>query len=311
MSRFRLISWLLVASTLATTGCANRMITEATPGSFVFVSSRSGANDIYLSDDTGRHVRALTHDVTDDANPHLMKNGRIVFSSRRTGTWQVYTMNLDGSDVQAVTKDRAVNNFRPFPTDDGRILFVSDRYLRTQIFSIFPDGAELKRLTPSDDYNDYPVSNSDGYIYFTSSRSTKWEVWRMNADGTEPTQITQTVGNILDVAVLPPNVNDTYEQSTNRTLILPFMGFYTQPKIVYTMRSPSGYSDLYRMNQDGSDMRQLTMNQHNLNRSPIYVQNGRLLFTSDRTGNTDIWSMSPDGFTARPLVEHPAYDSTS
>lgn len=312
MSGRRLIFLLLVACGLTSAGCVNRMgAATPAPGSFVFVSSRSGANDVYLSDETGRHVRAVTHDVTDDANPHLMKNGQIVFASRRTGTWQIYTMHADGSNVQAVTQDRAVNNYRPFPTDDGRILFVSDRYLRSQIFSISPDGSDLRRMTTTDDYNDFPVSNSDGYVYFTSSRSTKWEVWRMTADGSEPTQITQTTGNILDVAVLPPNVNDAREQSTNRTLILPWMGFYSQPKIVYTMRSTSGYSDLYRMNQDGSDIRQLTTNQHNMNRSPVYASSGQLLFTSDRAGNTDIWSMSPDGFAAHPVVEHPAYDSTS
>jgi Tol biopolymer transport system component len=297
---------------LLLTGCAGMSPQDDSFGQqhMVFISSRSGANDVYLADLNGRHVRALTDDATDDASPRFSPDGRVVFASRRNGSWQIYSMNWDGSGVKALTKDTGVNNYRPFPGPDGRIVFVTDRFQKPQIMSINPDGTDLRRLTHTEDYYDSPVVGLDGMIYFTSSRSSKWEVWRMFPDGGKPEQLTQTPRNIKEVAVLPPDAQDQIKRTTNRSLLLNPYGFYTQPKLIYTMASDSGGLSLYRTNLDGSDPRNITANQLNNDRSPMLAPNGRLYFTSDRGGSTDIWSMTPDGYQPTVIIDHPAYDST-
>lgn len=304
---------LAALASLSFAGCASQQQgSDFWMDHFVFVSSRSGANDIYISDMQGQNVRQLTNDATDDATPRVGIDGRIVFSSRRTGTWQLYSMDWDGSDLKALTSDPAVNNYRPFPAPDGRIVFISDRFVKPHVFSMNPDGSDVRRLTFGSVYNDYPVVGDDGHIYFTSSRSSKWEIWKMGPDGTMPTQLTSSTKNIKEIALVSPTYPDKDARFTNRTTMLPTFGFYTQPRIVFSASSSEGGNfGIYRMNRDGSDLRELTANQMFLNRSPVMWPNGRILFTSDRSGSTDVWSMSPDGRDPRPVIADPAYDSTS
>ena len=166
-------------------GCATRFDADGSDKPILFVSSRSGQKDIYRADIMGQSIQQLTKDVAQEANPHWLPDGRIIFASDRTGTWDLYVMNADGSNIQPITSDRAVNNYRPFPSPDGRIVFVSDRLNSTHVFSILPNGTGLKQLTGihSQDkttFNDYPVVSNEGIVYFTSSRSSKWEIWQMS-----------------------------------------------------------------------------------------------------------------------------------
>ncbi|HEY9842559.1 MAG TPA: hypothetical protein V6D23_19000 [Candidatus Obscuribacterales bacterium] len=293
-------------------GCASRQFaTSFWKEHFVFVSARDGDNDVYLSDLQGRMVRQLTHDATDDAHPRITVDGRIVFASRRTGTWQIYLMDWDGSNVKALTKEPGINNYRPFPSPDGRIVFVSDRHLKPHIFSINPDGSDLERLTTGDVWNDYPVVAEDGHIYFTSSRGSKWDIWKMGPDGTRPLQLTRIPQNIEEIAVVSPGYPDYDTRFTNRSPMIPNYGFYTQPRIVFSAHTADGNLALYRVNEDGSELRQLSIKSLHTNRSPVLQSSGQVLFTSDRNGSTDIWTMFPDGLQPRQVVDNPAYDSTS
>lgn len=292
--------------------CAGRQLTSSFwKEHFVFVSSRDGDNDIYLSDLQGRSVRQLTHDATDDAYPRVTVDGHIVFASKRTGTWQIYQMDWDGDNVHALTSDPGINNYRPFPSPDGRILFVSDRFLKPHIFSINADGSDLVRLTTGDTWNDYPVMSEDGSIYFTSSRGSKWDVWRMGPDGSRPVQLTKIAKNIEEIAVVSSSYPDYDARFTNRSPMLPFYGFYTQPRIVFSAHTDKGNLALYRVNEDGTEFRQLSINSLHTNRSPVLQPNGQVLFTSDRNGSTDVWTMYPDGMQPRQILDSPAYDSTS
>lgn len=299
-------------------GCMTRMDAGDDNQPILFVSSRSGYKDIYKSDVMGERVQMLTNDSSQEAHPHWLPDGRIVFASDRTGTWDIYTMNADGSNVKPVTQDRAVNNYRPFPSPDGRIVFVSDRMKSTHIFSVLPDGMGLKQLTGNKTldrrtFNDYPVVSNEGMVYFTSSRSSKWEIWQMSPEGHSPSQVTHTLRNVLEIAIAPATIRDSMLRTTNMTSI-PRVGYmFGQPqtKLLYTMQQGTGLLDIYRMNLDGSDWRNLTSRQTYVDRSPVLLPNGRILFTTDRQGNTDVWSMTIDGRDPRPVITHSSYDSTS
>ncbi|PKL74531.1 MAG: hypothetical protein CVV27_20020, partial [Candidatus Melainabacteria bacterium HGW-Melainabacteria-1] len=73
----------------------------------------------------------------------------------------------------------------------------------------------------------------------------------------------------------------------------------------------SGNLALYRINEDGSEFREISIRTLHTNRSPVIQPTGQVLFTSDRSGSTDIWTMYPDGLQPRQLITSPAYDSTS
>lgn len=278
---------------------------------FVFVSARGdGNNDIYLSDMQGQ-TRQLTNDVADDSHPRVGIDGRIVFASKRSGTWQIYSMDWDGANVKALTQEKGINNYSPFPSPDGRIVFVSDRHQKPHIFSINPDGTDLIRLTHGDVWNANPVVADDGHIYFTSSRNSKWDIWRMGPDGSRPIQLTKLPQNIKEIAVVSSAYPDYDTRFTNRSPMIPFFGFYSQTRIIFSAYTDKGNLALYRINEDGAEFRQISIKSLHTNRSPVLLPNGQVLFTSDRNGSTDIWTMYPDGMQTRLIIDNPAYDSTS
>jgi len=312
MKQTRRILLTLLAGSALLASCASRQ-----PAStfwkehLVFVSARSGHNDIYISDLEGKHVRQLTNDPTDDSHPRVAIDGRIIFSSRRTGTWDIYAMDWDGGNVTALTNMPAVNNYRPFPGPDGRIVFVSDRHVKPQIFSMNPDGSDLRQLTKGDFHYDYPVVADNGHVYFTSSRGSKWDIWRMGPDGGLPTQLTKLPLNVREIAVVPSSVPDYDTRFTNRSPMIPFFDIASPTRIIFSASTEAGNLALYRINEDGSEFRQLSVRSLSTNRSPVLQPTGQIYFTSDRSGNTSIWSMYPDGHQARPLVTSAAYESTS
>jgi serine/threonine protein kinase len=80
-------------------------------------------------------------------------------------------------------------------------------------------------------------------------------------------------------------------------------------KIVYASKA-SGNLDLWMMNGDGTNQRQLTENSRS-NRHPAVSPDGHyIVFASDRTGSSNIWRTDIDGSNARQLTrgsgeEHP------
>ncbi len=84
------------------------------------------------------------------------------------------------------------------------------------------------------------------------------------------------------------------------------LSFAPDGRIVYTARSENSY-DIYSVNTDGSDVRQLTKNTGRLNLDPVISPDNRsIIFTSDRTGHLRLWIMSIDGSGGRQLT--PASD---
>jgi serine/threonine protein kinase len=73
-------------------------------------------------------------------------------------------------------------------------------------------------------------------------------------------------------------------------------------KIVFTSAA-SGNQDIWIMNADGSNQKQLTMDAHT-DFNPTVTNDGRyVVFASNRTGNLNIWRMNMDGTGARRLTQ--------
>lgn len=70
----------------------------------------------------------------------------------------------------------------------------------------------------------------------------------------------------------------------------------------------SGNWQLYTMNADGSDVRQITQGDHNYNFPDWSPDNRKVAFTSDRDGNEEIYVMNLDGSGLTRLTNSPARD---
>jgi Tol biopolymer transport system component len=114
----------------------------------VFVSNRTGNNEVFMMNGDGSEQLQLTDDPGDDIMPSCRPSGgTIIFSSNRSGTYQLYTMESDGSNVVQVTNSAGNKFGASYSMDGDKIFFYSDATGNMDIYSINLDGSGETNLT--------------------------------------------------------------------------------------------------------------------------------------------------------------------
>jgi eukaryotic-like serine/threonine-protein kinase len=143
----------------------------------------------------------------------------------------------------------------------------------------YPEG-QVRRIT-NDLSNYHGISiTSDSTRLVTLQSTSSCNLWSItNSDWNQPQQI--TTGSRLD----------------GREGLAYMIG----GKVVYSS-NVSGNMDLWVMNADGSNQRQLTANAGN-NSQPVATRDGRyIIFKSDRSGTSNIWRLDADGTNPKQLT---------
>lgn len=65
----------------------------------VFMSNRSGAQDIYVMNADGSNIRNVTNDSYTDTNPVWTGDGNIIFTSDRAGITRLFSVRPNGDDL--------------------------------------------------------------------------------------------------------------------------------------------------------------------------------------------------------------------
>ena len=170
------------------------------------------------------------------------------------------------------------------PDASGLVLTASDPESASldsqQLWFIRYPGGEVRRIT--NDLNNYRgVSvTSDSTRLVTLQSASSCNLWvANNSEWNQPAQV--TTGSRLD----------------GREGV----AYMTGGQVVYSS-TVGGNMDLWVMNADGSNPRQLTANSRN-NTHPVITRDGRyLIFSSDRSGTANIWRVDIDGTNPRQLT---------
>jgi hypothetical protein len=155
----------------------------------------------------------------------------------------------------------------------GAIVFMSNRSSNKDIWRIKGDGTIPTQLTNNPADEDWP-SYSPNYskILFTSTRDAgDEEIYVMNADGSAPTRLTNSAGRDYEPAWSPDGT-----------------------RIVFVSNRSESTGDLYVMNANGSGQTRIT-NDPAPDAEPSWGANGRIVFTSRRSGTNEIYTVNPDG----------------
>jgi TolB protein len=287
--------------TLATAAGADPVAkTPAKTGKIVFSSNRSGDYEIHAMNADGTGVVQLTKAVGDDSDPTWSPDGkRILFTSDRDHqdsnpqkvSSEIYVMNADGSAPKRLTTNE-FQDWSPHWSPDGKqIVYASSLTEPGNNFDVFTmnaDGTGRKNLTPGPGRDFIPLWSPNGKIVFSSDDDGEYDLYVMDADGGPVTKLFED-----------PHSDHPSSWSPNGEQLL-FRRF-----------DPSeSHTNLYVVNADGSNVRQLTTGAGLFDCCAVWSPDGKqIAFASDRNGTHDIFVMNSDGSNQRVLLGGSPWES--
>ncbi len=250
-----------------------------------FTSNRRGgqSKELYLMDYDGHNQRPLTANRSLNLTPTWSPDGRILaYISYRKGRPDVYRAYIfEGRGDQLVAGPGM--SFTPAWSPDGsQIAFTSTRDDNSEIYVLNADGSGLRRLTNHRSIDTSPCWSPNGReIAFTSDRSGAPQIYVMSAEGLNLRRISFE-GSYNDSAAWSPSSE--------------------YPEIAWASRIERGPFDIAVFNFQSNQVRQLTTGRGS-NESPSWSPNGlHLVFTSDRSGDAQVYTMNRDGSNQRRLT---------
>lgn len=227
------------------------------------------------ADGTGK--KQLTVDPHGDWSPAWSPNGReILFTSDRTGQNQIWTMATDGSGQRQLTAPASPASGPPvwsrdpsWSADGMRIIFTSNRSGKDENWVMDRDGKNWFRHAQMDGEHWHPSFSPDGkQVLFSSNRGGEWGLWISDIDGSNARRL---------VPDLRFDNNPSSSWSRDGALI--------------AFRTADGNMWVAGPNGAGAAMvvRDGTVAGWRSSWSP----DGKLLaYTSDRSGNADVWVLT-------------------
>ena len=217
------------------------------------------------------------------------ENGRIAFVSERDGVdGDIWSMNPSGSHQVNLTPDSAANDATPNWSADGRrIAFMSNRVSRTnptgdhEIFVMAADGSHVRQITRNRLDDEDPAWSPDG----------RRIVFARDFDPVE--------GEVdLDVFTVKADGRDERNLTNSRGVNEYAVNWSPNGRMIAFASERGGDAEIWTMNANGSNQRQLTFNDGELHDEfPNWSPEGRRIAFNRHLGNDifEIFTMRADG----------------
>lgn len=127
----------------------------------------------------------LTSARGNDAFPAFSADGRLIaFSSKRDGNTELYLMGADGGGPRRLTNHRAIDYAPSFSPDGRTLAFVSDRDGNDEVYVMDLGTLQPRRLTYYTGEDALPTFSPDGgQVLFISDREDKYRIYSADAAG--------------------------------------------------------------------------------------------------------------------------------
>jgi len=234
-----------------------------------FVSNRDGNWELYTAAMDGSSVQRLTYNNFTDADPMWSPDGKsIVFQSTREGERDLYLFDVTGGQEVRLTENVG-NNTNAFWSPDGsKLVFQSNRDGLWQIYELTLSSLAAVRLTDGSTNTFDPQYSTNGtqISYRVIDGSGHGVIYVMNADGSTPRVISDPNGDALYQAWSPDDSAIAYQSSLD------------------------GDRDIYVYDLANNQTRLLADNTAADYAPTWFCGSKQLAFTSEVTGNADIFS---------------------
>jgi TolB protein len=252
----------------------------------VFVMNADGSDPINVSRGPGASGTSMSHAWSPDGT-------MLAFQSDRTGNDDIWIVNADGSDLRNLTANPASDRSPSWAPDGSKLTFSSGRDGNEEVYTVNVDGTGPLRITNDASFDRAPQWSPTGArILFISGRSGRQDLWTVNPTGTG-------AANITNVAVSDDVLAMSWSPDGSSVAYTVRMFTPNQNVEIWTVSS-AGAGAANRSNDTAADT------------EPRWSPNGdRLLFTSGRTGNSDVFSMLADGGQVANLTNNAATDNNA
>ncbi|MCP4230627.1 MAG: hypothetical protein GY771_10860 [bacterium] len=244
---------------------------------------------------TGAKLVRLTFNNADDWDPSWSPDGtKIVFTSDRLDEYSndLWIVPSTGGEPELLTEPE-YRDFHPDWSPDGTMIaFSSTRYLYPEICKIPAGGGEVIRVTTSRRNQTPTWSNDSTRIAFMCIDGQSSYYYRslyvINADGTGMRWIFHREGEELHCG------GPAWAPNSSR--IAYYYGYYD-------------ITNIYICDADDSDYWYQVTDDDSKNGAPCWSPDGNdIAFTSDRSGDSDIWVVPSAGGTPIQITDDPAVD---
>lgn len=256
----------------------------------IFSSTRHNTQpDLYVKNVDGVAVTQLTSDPAADLQPSLSPDDRkVAFASNRTGSWDIWIMDIDGGQPIQVT-DGPGDEMHPSWSPDGTKLVYCNLPRGAGQWELWVANSEVGGRKRFIGYGLFPEWSpiSDTILYQRARhRGSRWfSVWTMQLVDGEPRYPTELSASPNQAMILPTWSADGQWVAFAGTAALP-PGETTAPP-------NEDVFDVWLIRADGSGKIRLT-DGHNANGAPCFSPDGRIFFTTNRSGHENIWSLTPN-----------------
>ena len=262
---------------------------DATGERMVFCSTRHTPNpDLYIKHILGTAVTQLTSDPSSDIHPAFSPDDtRVAFASNRGGNWDIWIVGTEGRQPIQVTQGPADEVHPNWSPDGKRLVFCSLPAGGGQ-WELWLASAEAGATKRFIGYGVFPEWSpiSDEIVYQRArERGSRWfSIWTLKLVDGEPRYPTEIVFS-ADFAAIAP----TWSVDGTK---LAFCAVASMPPPDADFATPEDTSDIWIVNVDGTYRVRLT-DGHSRNFGPVWSKQGRVVFTSTRSGHENVWSIMP------------------
>jgi TolB protein len=250
----------------------------------IYASTRiSKKSDIFMKKANSKVVQQVTHSAyACEKQPQLSPDGkRIIYASDKSGKWGIYEISSTvrgGRETEIVDNGRV--NEQPCYSPDGKTIAYATWKPREANWYI----ATMDRKTQQEKIYGpgvFPKFSPDGkklLFQRPRSRAPQWySIWILNL---ETESVSEIISNNNWAAVTP-------NWSPNGKKII----FAAINKSPYSQGQKAG-DEIYTIWADGTHLIRLTEDTYQ-DWNPVWANNGRIFFVSNRSGYQNIWSIKP------------------
>ncbi len=273
--------------------------------------------------------RRFAHEINDEIVKHYtgesgIAHTKIVFVNNASKSKELYIVDYDGYNLKKLTSYNSINLLPKWSPKGDEIVFTTYRYGNPDLYAISPDGSGLRKVSDIQGLNIAGSYSPDGLVIaLTISRGSQPNLYlidrsgriikRLSTDNTIETSPCfapngREIVLISDRAGYPQlYIMDTEGFNIRR---INTSGFCDSPawsprgdKIVFTMRLGREHYDLYVYDLPTATVSRLTQDERN-NENPSWAPDGRfIVFTSDRTGKNELYTIAVDGSGLRKVLD--------